>query len=298
MDCFKEWSLLGIGNVYLFLTLSRTGYLAAFVMQIFIVIFFCILWEKKKLLQMVKTFALMAAVSVISFPMVFTAQRILPAIANDPVYSEIEVWEYVVEKGDPMDSELYMDIQAFLKVAGNKLFDLEMGNISLSSIKQEIKEELEMLKNMKQPVYVTKKDYLLTSDKEMYEENEDISNGRFEIFTSYMEHWNMTGHEEMGVPLPDGSIAVHAHNTFLQLIHDHGLITGGVFVVLGIVSFLFACIRYVREKREDSYLILTICVLIAFAAAGMVEWIFQICNPFGIAILVAVSPLLFKKSGV
>jgi len=293
-DCFKEWILLGVGNVYLFLTLSRTGYLAAFVMQIFIVIFFSLLWEKNKLLGMVKTFAVIIGVSVLSFPMVFTAQRILPAIANDPIYSEIEIWDYVVEKGDPKDSELYMDIQAFIKVAGNKLFGIEMGNISLSSIGEEMKENLDKISRKMAPVYVKNENYMVASEKEMYEE-EDISNGRFEIFSSYMEHWNMTGHEEMGVPLPDGSIAVHAHNTFLQLIHDHGMITGIVFIVLGIVSFFVACIRYAKEKDAESNLILTVCVIIAFAAAGMVEWIFQICNPFGIAILVVVAPLLFKS---
>lgn len=293
-DCYKEWSLLGIGNVYLFLTLSRTGYLAAFVMQFFVVVFFSILWEKKKIVGMVKTFAIMLGISVILFPMVFTAQRILPAIANDPIYSEIEVWEYVVEKGDSKASELYMDIQAFIKVAGNKLFGLEMGNISLSSITEEVIDGMKEIIEKQNLIYVADKDYLLASEKEMYEE-EDVSNGRFEIFSSYMEHWNMTGHEEMGVPLPDGSIAVHAHNTFLQLIHDHGLVTGIAFILLGVISFFAACVRYAKEKKEQSHLLLTISVMIAFAAAGMVEWIFQICNPFGIAVLVVVSPLLFKN---
>ena len=290
MDCWKECGLLGIGNVYLFLTLSRTGYLAALVMEIFVVVFYFLLWEKRKIIGMVKTFSIMIAVSVISFPLVFTAQRILPAICDDPVYSEIEVWEYVVEKGDPMDSELYMDIRAFVKVAGNKLFGKDMGNISLSSLGKEMMEEW---KKVTRPIFVSGKDYLLASEEDMYEK-EDVSNGRFEIFSSYMEHWNMTGHEEMGVPLPDGSTAVHAHNTFLQLIHDHGLVTGAVFILLGAVSFVVACVRYGKEKEAESTLLLTISVLLAFAAAGMVEWIFQICNPFGIAILVVVSPLLFK----
>ena len=293
LDCWKEAGLLGIGNVYLFLTLSRTGYLAAFVMEIFAVVFYCLLWEKKKITGILATLGIMLGISVVSFPAVFTAQRILPAICNDPVYSEIEVWEYVVEKNDPMNSELYMDIQAFVKVAGNKLFGKDMGNISISSIGKEMREEWKKWETLTQVISIKEKDYLLASEKEMYEK-EDISNGRFEIFTSYMEHWNMTGHDEMGVPLPDGSIAVHAHNTFLQLIHDHGLVTGIVFVLLGVASFLAACIRYCKEKDANSQLLLTVCVLLAFAAAGMVEWIFQICNPFGIAILVVVSPLLFK----
>lgn len=328
-DCWLELSLLGIGNVYLFLTLSRTGYLAAFVMQLFIVVIQSIIFEKEKLKSIGKNFLMMISVTFIFFPIVFTAQRIVPALANDPIYSEIEVWDYVVEKGDPKDSELYIDVVAFFKVAGNKLFGIDMGNISLSKNENGInkvlyvedlqKEESVLVRNkvkyyfdlaFKNPVsenftfvkdnqryknliYIKKDDYLLASEAEMYEE-EDISNGRFEIFTSYMAHWNMTGHEEMGVPLPDGEVAIHAHNTFLQYIHDHGLISGIIFILFGVISFIIAIIRYSQEGEKSAYLLLTLAILCAFAVAGMVEWIFHLCNPFGISLLVAISPLLFK----
>lgn len=294
MDCWKEISLLGIANSYLFITLSRTGYLAAAAVQLFVLVFLTLVWEKKKMAALLQGLAVMIGISVVTFPMVFTAQRILPAVYDEPVYSEIEVWEYSVEKGDRKDSELYMDITAFVKIMGNKLFGLETGNISIASIGEAIKEDMTAWKKLREPVYVKNNHYLLTSEAEMYEE-EDVSNGRFDIFKSYIEHWNLTGHEAMGVPLADGSIAVHAHNTFLQLIHDNGLITGIVFVVLGVVSFFYAAVHYVKEKKEDSYLILTIAVITAFAIAGLVEWIFQINNFFGIALLVVITPLLFAE---
>lgn len=292
MDCWKELSLLGVANAYLFMTLSRTGYLSAIVMQIFMLVFMSMVWEKKKVASILLAAGLMAGVSVMAFPMVFTAQRILPAVSDDPVYAEFEVWEYVVEQGDPKDSELYIDITAFWKVMRNKLFGIDTGNISLSSIKESIREDITAWSQVTKPVYVKNDSYMLSSEAEMYEE--DISNGRFDIFKSYIEHWNMTGHEDMGVPLSDGSIAVHAHNTYLQLIHDNGLIAGLVFVLLGVVSFVYAIVRYAKEKREGSYLILTVAVIMAFAIAGLVEWIFQISNFFGIALLVVITPLLFK----
>lgn len=293
MECWKEISLLGIANGYLFITLSRTGYLAAAVVQVFVLVFFNLVWEKKKVAALLKGLMVMVGISVVTFPMVFTAQRILPAVYDEPVYSEIEVWEYSIEEGDRKDSELYMDITAFMKIMGNKLFGLETGNISIASIGEAMKEDMTAWKKLREPVYVRNNSYFLTSEAEMYEE--DVSNGRFDIFKSYIEHWNMTGHEAMGVPLADGSIAVHAHNTFLQLIHDNGLLTGIVFVVLGVVSFFYAVVRYVKEKKEDSYLILTVAVITAFAVAGLVEWIFQINNFFGIALLVVITPLLFTR---
>lgn len=294
-DCWKEVSLLGIANAYLFITLSRTGYLAAAVLQGLVIVFFTLVWEKKKMKGLLVNLGITLGMSVLAFPMVFTAQRILPAIYDEPIYSEIEVWEHSVEKGERKDSELYMDITAFIKVMGNKLFGIETGNISLSSIGEAIRDDMTEWKKKQEPVYAKNDEYLLSSEMEMYEER-DVSNGRFDIFKSYMEHWNMTGHEAMGVPLADGSIAVHAHNTYLQLIHDNGLIAGIVFLILGVVSFFYAIARYLKEKREDSYLILTVAVITAFAIAGLVEWIFQISNFFGIALLVVITPLLFKNS--
>lgn len=295
MECWKEVSLLGIANAYLFITLSRTGYLAAVVLQIFVIVFFVLVWEKKKIAGMLVSMGITLGISALAFPMVFTAQRILPSIYDEPIYSEIEVWEYSIEKGDRKDSELYMDITAFIKVMANKLFGIETGNISISSISDAIRNDAAEWKKKQEAVYVKNDEYLLSSEMEMYEEN-DASNGRFDIFMSYIEHWNMTGHDTMGVPLADGSIAVHAHNTYLQLIHDNGLITGIVFLILGVVSFFYAIVRYTKEKKEDSYLILTVAVITAFAIAGLVEWIFQINNFFGIALLVVIAPLLFKNS--
>ena len=291
IDCLDQLCLLGIANVYLFLTLSRTGYLAAFTMQVFMACFFALWMEKKKILGCIKNLAVIAITGVLFFPIVFTAQRMLPAIYDDPIYSEIEIWDYVVEKGDPMDSELYIDIEAFMKVAGNKLFGIDMGNISLSF--HEFREEW---KKAAKPVYIRSDKLQLASEAEMYEK-EDISNGRFDIFTEYIGHWNLTGHELMGVPLADGTMAMHAHNTFLQLIHDHGLITGVIFLLLGIVSFIAAIIRYKKEE-EKGYLALTVAVLLAFAMAGMVEWVFHLCNPFGISLLVVIAPLLFQRSKI
>ncbi len=299
-ECWKELSLLGIANVYLFLTLSRTGYLAAFIMEIFMCVFMVIIKEEKKLSGIIKKIGAGILVSVLFFPIVFTAQRILPAAANDPIYSEIEVWEYSVKKGERKDSELYIDISAFVKVAGSKLLDMDMGNISLSSIKEQ---KVDTLKRENAfwgditPVYITRDSVMLVSEADMMEEVSDVSNGRFEIFQEYIKQWNLTGHEKMQFQFPDGSTPAHAHNTFLQVIHDHGLIAGILFLVFGVLSFFLSIHRYstTGTNGEEDYNVLPIAVILAFAAAGMVEWIFHFSNPFGFSIFIVIVPLLFAK---
>ena len=283
-ECWKDLALLGSANIYLFLTLSRTGYLAACVMEVFVCIFVVILKEEKKILGILKKGIVVAAVTVLFFPIVFTAQRIVPAVVSDPIYSEFEVWDYSVQKGERPDSELYIDIATFIKLAEAKLLNMNIGNTSLVS--------------MVEPVYIMKDSTMVASVTGATEESNDISSGRLSIFMEYIKHWNMTGHDNMQIEFPDGSVPAHAHNTFLQVIHDHGLITGIMFIMFGVLSF-FVCIwrscknRY--EKEEDYFELLPIAVILAFAAASMVEWIFHYGNPFGFAMFIVIIPLLFKK---
>lgn len=281
-DCWKELSLLGMGNVYLFLTLSRTGYLAAYVMEVFFVVFMTCIHDKKKIIGSLQKFAVVMAVSVVFFPIVFTWQRILPAVSNDPVYSEIELWEYTIEKGEPKNSDLYIDVPYFAKLAAEKLF-----NKNLSALGQS--------KDVESLVYAAGISTPLASNPEDMDTDYDMSNGRLDIFREYIGHWNLTGHEEMGVPFPNGEISTHAHNIYLQMIHDHGLITGIVFLIFGLVSFVWSIWRCIKYRQRLEYQELTLAVLFAFALAGCVEWIFHICNPFGFSVFMVIVPLLFVE---
>ena len=231
---------------------------------------------------MLQSLGLFAAVSLMFFPVVFTAQRMLPAMVNDPIYAEFEVWEYTTDKTTPPDSELYIDIVAFVKVAKHKLFGMEMENISLSSAWEKLN-----------PVYLRSGGGFLASAEPMAEEEKDFSNGRIEIFREYIGHWNATGHEDMGVLLANGEISTHAHNTFLQVAHDHGVMTGILFLLFGIFTFFLGLYRLEKEKKREPYLALIVALVIAFGAAGMVEWIYHICNPFGFSLMVVIAPLLF-----
>jgi hypothetical protein len=297
-DCWKQLSLLGMGNVYLFLTLSRTGYLAAYAMELFICVFVSCVWEKKKLAGMMKSLAAGIGVSLVFFPIVFTTQRILPAVFDDPVYSELEIWDYTIEKGESSDSQLYMDVEYFLRLAVYKLFDVEIPGQAQGIYRDGPGETLlaYRLENLDKPVYAAGISSALVSDTDM-DSDYDLSNGRLEIFREYIGKWNLTGHDEMGFTFPDGSVSVHAHNTYLQVIHDHGLITGAVFLIFGIMSFGYALVHYCKRKEKQPYLLLTVAVITAFALAGMVEWIFHPCNPFGFAIFIVITPLLFETKG-
>ena len=297
-EVWKELSLLGIGNIYLFLTLSRTGYLAAYLMEIGLCIFMVFLWEKEKITAIFQKIGMGIAVSVLFFPIIFTAQRIMPSLFDDPIYSEIEMWEYTIEKGEPKDSQLYMDIEYFLHMASYKLFGINLEKLMAVDIQenQEIQGSI-LCSLLKEPewVYVKGQSQELVLATDYIEVDSDVSNGRFDIFREYISHWNMTGHEDMWITATDGNILGHAHNSYLQVIHDHGIVTGIVFVLFGAITFFFGIYRYVKRRKRVSYNSLTFTVVFTFALASCVEWIFHICNPFGFSLFVVITPLLFTK---
>ena len=236
------------------------------------------------------------------FPIVLTMTRILPAISNDPILSDVEKTGVHIRKGTPTDSEWYMDLNKFIEKAGYKVFGKEEEEQAQLLDKEEWMEDsfypalVREVKHAADPeaVYIVNDSVLLADAEEEIPEDglNDMTNGRIEIFKAYIEHWNMTGHEDMYIEDENGAMIVHAHNVFLQVIHDHGLITGILFILFGIVSFIAAVYRFIKKK--DLKMALTIAVILAFAASGMAEWNFHLCNPFGPTLFAVITPLLFK----
>ena len=276
LKSWKELVLLGTGNVYLLLTLSRNGFLAVGVTGIFLIILMACLEEKNKWNALFRYVGITIVSVCVMFPIVFTLTRMMPAIANDPILSEVELTGHHIGKGEPSDSRLYMDIKHFYNVGIYKVFGINSAGFATE-------------------IFIVNDDILLASNEEDVELDSlnDMSNGRLDIFKAYIQNWNLTGHEDMNITMPNGELMVHAHNVYLQVIHDHGLITGIVFILFGILSFVLLMIRLLKEK--NSTLVYAVAIILAFAVSGVAEWNFHLCNAFGISIFMAVTPLLFKS---
>ena len=130
-------------------------------------------------------------------------------------------------------------------------------------------------------------------DMSVYEKTEEYANGRMDIFRAYIGEMNLTGHDEMGAMLPNGELAVHAHNIYLQVAYDHGLVVGVVFLLVGAASFVQGCIFYKKRKGNIPCAALPAAAIAAFAMAGLVEWIFHLCHPAGFILMLVLAPLLF-----
>lgn len=301
IDTWPQLLILVVAIVYQLLTLSRTGYLASFATILFVVISFSFGMGEKIWKHVIKVMGTIVVTTLLFCPIVFTVTRIVPAFTNDPIYADVEVFGEMVVKGSPKDSPWYIDIDYYWERAVEKLLNKETKDWS-----SETGEAVGLWKDMQVQTrkILSPKDVFVVEVSNLFADagNEpddllnDYSNGRIAIFKEYIEEWNLFGHAEMGVEASTGEVLVHAHNVFLQVIHDHGLITGIIFIIFGITTFIVAMCRFYKKKREDAMVI--VAVVLAFAVSGLSEWNFHLCNPFGIALFMVIMPLLFECRGV
>ena len=106
---------------------------------------------------------------------------------------------------------------------------------------------------------------------------------------------NMFGHDVMGAELPNGEIAVHAHNTYIQVAYDNGIITGIVFVLLILAALISGANMYKNNKEKDPLTLISFAITIGFVVAGMTEWVFHLCNPMTVALMLSFAGMIFKE---
>lgn len=288
---WKELVVFGISVEYLIFTLSRTGYLAIIVTAVIVIPFVC-LGMKKKLKSLAGAVIMMFMAVVLCFPATFTAQRIIPAIVAQPETMDIEELPSEIVHGRDMDSKYYITIRRFLQVFEMKV----LGIPEDKCIKSFDYAKYDAVKVDKMLVVSADFSGDQIPEGETYEMQESdaeaYANGRFDIFELYAANMNMQGHDKMEIILPNGEMIAHAHNVYLQVAYDHGIPIGIAFIIFGFCTFIQSLIYDIKRKDDRRCSIFPLAILIAFAVAGLTEWIFHPCNPITFCLLLALAPLL------
>lgn len=291
---YKELIMLGISVAYLVFTLSRTGYLAIFVTAVVVIPVVCLSMENrwKRLLQSI---GMMALAALVCFPVVFTAQRMLPSVAAEPELHEIEEIPTELMHGRDMDSYYYITVERFVQVFQMKVLGIPeedcLNAFLFFSAADSAPVYRELYLEEKAPILLASAEDMAAAAAE--EEEESYTNGRMYIFRQYYNNLNAFGHEEMGITEADGNFLVHAHNIYLQVAYDHGIYVGIVFILLGVGTFIQAFLYYRKRKDDTVCAALPLAILILFAVAGLAEWIFHPCCPIAYCLLLTLAPLLF-----
>lgn len=299
-DCWKELTLFGVVSSYMLFTMSRTAF---FAVEAALLVAFAMTAEgkgKEKLTCFGKNMGMAIAAVIVCFPVTFSVQRNIPILASDPFLYEIEYSMYCPEdvmRGRHFDTPNFMRVGRFIDVFAEKIFSIPEGTFDIYGEIAEYERTHPGKNTAKaEKVWLVASTASLPDDvPEEFREKDDYTNGRLDIFKSYIEQLNMTGHDEMGALLKNGEIATHAHNTYLQVAYDHGIFVGILFAFLGIVTFVKSCWYYHKKKDKTACAALPAVVITTVAAAGMVEWIFHLSNPCGLMLMLVITPLVFRE---
>ena len=282
-DLIPSLFTFGMAGVYLIFTMSRTGFLSAFGMLVCALILSALIYtaKSKRGRSTLRLAFIMLAAVIYMFPVTYGLTDVVPRLANDPIAFEYEVRDFTFTQGMPLEDPSYMTIQQFFHMFGQKVFGLSD------------KDEARLIEEL-HPLTLTA--YAADGESESEDDEEDVtdmSNGRFDIFRAYLSNMNLWGHDDMGCELPDGEIAVHAHNTFIQVMYDHGIIFGIYFALFIGYVIVYSVVEAFRHK-DNVYYALCPLLVICFSMASMVEWILHPANPFGLAIFLAMMPMCIR----
>lgn len=294
---YKELAVFGLSSIYLLITLSRTGYLAVLVTAVVVIPLAFFSGKELKLREKWRRFlrgvGLMALSVIVGLPIVFTAQRAIPAAVADIRAHEIEDFPTELVHGRDMDSYYYITVERFIQTFQMKVLGIPEEKclnafLYFSRGNGESEYRSPYLENGGKRLLASAEDMAAAEAAE----EESFTNGRLYIFEQYYKRLNKNGHDDMGVMEPDGNYLAHAHNIYLQVAYDHGIFVGGVFLLLGIGTFVQACLYYRRHRKDRECALFPLALLILFAVAGLTEWIFHPCCPIACSLLLTMGPLL------
>lgn len=218
----KVYYWIGAGTVLSFelMTIGRSGWLTAIVLVLMFLKFVAKFQITKRWWRNLATLSLCV---LLTFPLCFGASRYLPPVFHHPVWFWGEWNESRVHSWDPWDSDKYVDIDEYMKVALGRIYG-SFSNL-LDHLPFSIKADAaEMGEDMSSELIREE----LPENKIPALEPSQYHDGflaRKTIYQYYIRHLNLLGHpyEEQGFQLTVYYWIGHAHNIFLQYGTDFGI---------------------------------------------------------------------------
>lgn len=293
LACPFECFIVSAAAGYIILTMSRTAYLAAAVTVMLAAVLAAAAFHKS-IKKMICELCVLFVLAALCFPLVFSAVRMIPAVINEPVRYDLEHQDrgFMVYRGDPIDSDKYMTVQRF--------FSTLFGRFQKEETVSEEEEAFNGISDEKQYLAYTGADLaglelksVRDDDDEPAEEQGDVSNGRFNIFMDYMKALAFSGHKNMALVNEEGKEHVHAHNSYLQVAYNFGIIAGAVFIIICAVSLWCSIKLALTQGERFGIYMVPFTLIIVFGIISVTEWAFHPCIPAGFCFLF-IQPLLIK----
>lgn len=271
----------------IFLSMSRTAILTLCV-NIFMIVILTAVTFKKEIRRVFREICILGIILVVSFPLMYSVIRVVPAVVNEPIRYELEPQDrsYMIYEGDKVDSDKYMTIRRYFSVFFGR-FQSESTDARNITEQENDNTLLAYIGKESLPIsYPSAEEESDTSESQM-----DMSNGRFEIYQDYISRLTLKGHEKM---ILEGKDYAHAHNSYIQVAYDFGLIAGIAFCILCAITLWRATMLAYHYGRKYSIYFVPFSVVVVFGFASLTEWVFHPCIPLGFAFLF-LNMLLIQK---
>ena len=211
---------------------------------------------------------------VLTFPVCYLSIRYLPTILHHPVWFEGEYVEgESVCSFDPWNSEKYISFERALYVDVGRV--LELIGVSSQSWIPQLMDFIQAL-----PVHAEELDAQeieieagSNPDNPFNPSGElaywSSTEARKTIYTYYWNHLNLVGHDKQhsGFWISGDTYYGHAHNMFLQVAYDYGIIPGILFLLI----YLYSLYRAFRLCLKGNWT--CIVFLLAILCFGMAEMV-------------------------
>lgn len=215
----------------------------------------------------------LAVCIILLFPVAYGTVRVFPTVLHHPIWFSADYQEdnRSVLSYDPADSEKYISFSEAMQSSVGRILQMVGINLTLDdegrwhistpfSMKSDAAEYEEPGSNIDNP-------YISPNPEWEYFGNS--VDARKLIYSYYLTHLNLFGHgvEKSGFWAEKDIYYSHAHNVFLQVAYDYGVITGALF--LGF--HLWILWRLIR--RRDMPGIIGAMFLIAILTFGLSEMV-------------------------
>ncbi|MBR4543491.1 MAG: hypothetical protein IKO53_04695 [Lachnospiraceae bacterium] len=258
--------------VLVILNYTRTTILATSV-AFFVVFIIDIVKSRKKLFVILRYFAIPILTLVLLYPG-FLLVRYMPSKVDNPYFY---TWEYNPElkvvQGDPAESPKYTEFTDLLRIVFGKwgiLIDFEGDGSAVTHDGSAQTEIIEI-------------------------DHKDVSNGRSTIWKAYIPRISFSAHYPGNIDLDDGTLIYHAHNTYLQVAYQYGILAGAVLFLLNAASVVVAAVLYFKEGEKKGYLSYPLFTVITVSLGMMTEWMGHPSYIIFIALIFAVGILMHEN---
>lgn len=304
IDTYVDLMMIGASTIYILLSMSRTAIMAMVALYIGIVILTTFVY-KKKYKRIILEIGIVLGIIVLSFPVVYSATRMVPSLVKKPFHFEpvepsVEVYNQMLTPLDEPDSSKYMSMERFITLFSARIKlpeELLAGGNEKDKVEQtEVTKESEQIEDSD---VIQQTDSIVDEEAEntnTFEVSKGLTNGRADIFKTYLKHLNLMGHESMGYQSEDGSIDYgHAHNSYIQVFYDFGIIVGMIFLIFCLVTFIHSIMYVIDGGETMQYRLVLYGIILIFGVISVTEWAFHPSIPVGFTFLWAQDLLLTYK---